>query len=81
MMTVPNPHPPHFPTLATQLQGPLGTFLEHRVLPAWIRERRWFRSKSRTLRTVALEAVFPCDATDRMTTPPTPNAISCRWRS
>lgn len=63
MMTVPNPHPPHFPTLATQLQGPLGTFLEHRVLPAWIRERRWFRSKSRTLRTVALEAVFPCDAT------------------
>ncbi len=62
MMTVPNPHPPHSPTLATQLQGPLGTFLEHRVLPGWIRERRWFRSKSRTLRTVTLEALFPCDA-------------------
>ncbi len=32
------------------------------MLPGWIRERRWFRSKSRTLRAVALEALFPCDA-------------------
>jgi len=63
-MTVLDPTSPHdAPTLAAQLDGPLGTFTEHRILPGWIRAQRWFRSKSRSLRAVTFESVFPCDAT------------------
>lgn len=49
-------------SLFHQLQGPLGTFVEHRILPGWMHARRWFRSKSRPLRAVAFEAFLPCDA-------------------
>jgi len=51
---------PRFPSLAAQLDGPLGTFLQHRILPGWLPSRRWFRSKTHPVRSVELEAVFAC---------------------
>jgi trehalose synthase-fused probable maltokinase len=49
--------------LAESLDGPLATYLEHRILPGWLLQQRWLRSKSRVMRAVTLDVAVPLDAT------------------
>ncbi|HEX2612871.1 MAG TPA: phosphotransferase [Fibrobacteria bacterium] len=44
------------------LPEPLRIALENRLLPAWLPARRWWRAKSRTLVSVAIEAAIPIRA-------------------
>jgi maltose alpha-D-glucosyltransferase/alpha-amylase len=53
-------------TLRKLLEGPLGAplmaYLERDILPRWLPERRWFRSKARTIQTVSLETTIPLES-------------------
>ncbi len=60
MTTPDSPTTLHSPHLPAQLAGPLGDHLKGLVLPQWLPQRRWFRSKTQSIQVVDLEAVFPC---------------------